>query len=144
MLIAFHKSPNKLRISCIEEHVKDIDGPHDDALVISLPVGGFKLQRVLVNGGATINIIFLDALLQMRLTEDNIKGHPIPLVGFKGSVFRSLDKIDLLVNIYPLCHMIEFHVIHSASPYNVIMGRPWIHKIKGVPSTYHQRRPKGG
>jgi len=33
---------------------------------------------------------------------------------------------------------IEFMVVDTDSPYNIILGRNWIHKMKAVPSTYHQ------
>ena len=32
----------------------------------------------------------------------------------------------------------KFNVVDCPSAYNVILGTPWIHKMKTVPSTYHQ------
>ncbi|XP_028096646.1 uncharacterized protein LOC114296543 [Camellia sinensis] len=32
----------------------------------------------------------------------------------------------------------EFTVINTPFPYNVILGRPWLHAIRAVPSTLHQ------
>ncbi|WP_212635206.1 hypothetical protein, partial [Salmonella enterica] len=29
-------------------------------------------------------------------------------------------------------------IMDSPSSYNAILGRPWIHELKAVPSTYHQ------
>ena len=34
--------------------------------------------------------------------------------------------------------MQRFCVMDSLSCYNIILGRPWIHDMKAVPSTYHQ------
>ena len=33
---------------------------------------------------------------------------------------------------------VEFLVIKLPSPFNVIMGRTWLHIMMAVPSTYHQ------
>lgn len=33
---------------------------------------------------------------------------------------------------------IVFHVIDLYLPYNILLGRPWIYSISGVPSTFHQ------
>ena len=32
----------------------------------------------------------------------------------------------------------EFYMVDMESPYNVILGRSWLHMIKVVLSTYHQ------
>ena len=32
----------------------------------------------------------------------------------------------------------ECHVLDLDFPYNILLGRPWIHTLKAVPSTYHQ------
>lgn len=45
-------------VSFSDADTKDLDGPHDDALVISIPIGGFKVQRFLIDGGTIANIIF--------------------------------------------------------------------------------------
>ncbi|KAJ9539069.1 hypothetical protein OSB04_031802 [Centaurea solstitialis] len=33
----------------------------------------------------------------------------------------------------------KFNVVDCQSAYNVILGRPWIHEMKAVPLTYHQK-----
>ena len=35
--------------------------------------------------------------------------------------------------------MVTFIVVRSFSPYTAILGRPWIHAIKAVPSTLHAK-----
>ena len=32
-----------------------------------------------------------------------------------------------------------YHVMDCPSSYNAILGRPWLHKMKAVPSTLHQK-----
>ena len=31
----------------------------------------------------------------------------------------------------------EFYVVDANSPYNVIIGRPWLNQARAIPSTYH-------
>ena len=34
---------------------------------------------------------------------------------------------------------VNFIVLNAFSPYTVILGRPWIHAMKVIPSTLHQK-----
>ena len=38
----------------------------------------------------------------------------------------------------PIVALTRFHVIDSSVSYHALLGRPWLHKHKLVPSTYHQ------
>lgn len=38
----------------------------------------------------------------------------------------------------PSNHLVTFHVMDCLTPHNVILGQNWLHKMKVVPSSYHQ------
>ena len=59
--------------------------------------------------------------------------------GFSGESTTPLGKITLLLLVGPINLQMEFIVIQASSPYNAIMGRDWLHKMKVVPSTLHQK-----
>ena len=50
----------------------------------------------------------------------------------------SLEAITLIVKIGPLSMPIEFHVVNVESPFNAILGRPWITTLNAIPSVAHQ------
>ena len=50
-------------------------------------------------------------------------------------LFRS---IILLVQAGPVTLNVQFSVVQELSPFNVILGRTWLHYMKAIPSTYHQ------
>ena len=74
----------------------------------------------------------------MGLGQDSLTDEGLSLVGFEGNVSWAAGTINLPVIAKPHCTITHFHVLSGSSPYNAIMGRPWIHKIRAVPSTYHQ------
>ena len=74
----------------------------------------------------------------MWLSESLIKPSGIPLVGFEGSRIKPLGAITLKVAAANRILDVEFLVIDAGSGYNAIMGRGWIHRMEGVPSTLHQ------
>lgn len=60
------------------------------------------------------------------------------IYGFNG--ISSKLKRELIVKIFAgvLETKVTVCVIDIDSPYNALIGQPWIHGIKGVASTYHQ------
>ena len=38
----------------------------------------------------------------------------------------------------PIASLARFHVVKTKVSYHVLLGRPWLHKHRLVPSTYHQ------
>ena len=62
------------------EHVTE---PQHDSLVISLPVGNCLIRRILIDNGSAVNIIMLETLQQMGLTEADMVKKSTVLVGFQ-------------------------------------------------------------
>ena len=45
----------------------------------------------------------------------------------------------LLVKVGPVTQQVLFSIVKDLGPYNVIMGRAWLHSMKAIPSTYNQK-----
>ena len=114
-----------------------MDKPHDDALVIKLDIANCKVQRVLIDTGSSVDLIFLDTLVRMGISKSDIRGAPSPLVSFTSETSMSLGNITPPVTAQGVVKMIEFTVFNRPAAYNVILGTPWLYEMKVVPSTYH-------
>nr|GEV94972.1 hypothetical protein [Tanacetum cinerariifolium] len=81
------------------------------------------------------------ALLQQISSGDKNQLIPAntPLVGFSGEIIWPLGQISLLVKVGDEEHStfarINFMVVRSPSPYNRIIGRLRVRKIRAIPST---------
>ncbi len=60
------------------------------------------------------------------------------VIGFKGAAEYTIGHIQLVLKVGPIVVLTRFHVVNTAVSYHALLGRPWLHKPKLVPSTYHQ------
>ncbi|XP_031282057.1 uncharacterized protein LOC116140581 [Pistacia vera] len=111
--------------------------PHHDALVLSLQIANILVKRVFVDGGSSANILFLEAVKAMGLEEANINRRPTLLVGFSSEQKYTIGEIIFLIYAGRVNKQTVFLVIDCPSPYKAILGRPWIHDMRAVPSTFH-------
>ena len=62
-----------------------------------------------------------------------------PLYGFTGESVMPVGRVTVKVHAGTVSSLTEFWVLNSYSQYNAILGRPWLHKIRAIPSTLHQK-----
>ncbi|XP_038701845.1 uncharacterized protein LOC119998569 [Tripterygium wilfordii] len=120
--------------------------PHHDALVSTFQVTNINLKRILIDNGSSANVLFLATYKGMGLDETLILRKSTTLIGFNGKVNHSLGEVVLPISALGLNKQTRFSIVDSPSAYNAILGRPWLHAIRVVPSTYHQvlRYPTNG
>ncbi|XP_074314385.1 uncharacterized protein LOC141649598 [Silene latifolia] len=66
---------------------------HDDALIITLPIGNCEVRKILVDTGSSVNLIMLETLKVMGFSERDLATKEVPLVGFSGKTKHSLGEI---------------------------------------------------
>ncbi|KAH6761645.1 hypothetical protein C2S52_019078 [Perilla frutescens var. hirtella] len=132
------KPDDQATLSFSSSEVSELSLPHHDALVISLLISNCLIKRTLIDNGSSSNVIFLSTLKGMQVEETDIVKRSTTLIGFSGEHKTTLGEITLPTYIEGLNLLTKFQVIDAPSAYNVIMGRPWIHELRAVPSTYHQ------
>nr|XP_009798916.1 PREDICTED: uncharacterized protein LOC104245058 [Nicotiana sylvestris] len=111
--------------------------PHYDALVITLRVFDTDIRRIMVDDGTGACIIHPRFLTQMKL-EDRIVPCCITLTGFNNAIERTSGEITLPVLVGGVTLETTFHIMDQDTTYNAIIGRPWIHDMKTVPSSSYQ------
>lgn len=126
-------------ISFTRKDLEGIQHPHTDALIITVGIGKrFDVKRVLVDRGSAADILYYDLFRKLGLSEQHLTPAATLLVGFNSQPEWPLGRIVLPVVAGTKTLQIEFLVINTPSPYNTILGCPWIHQMEAVPSTYHQ------
>ncbi|GJZ78016.1 reverse transcriptase domain-containing protein [Tanacetum coccineum] len=116
----------------------ETEGP----MVIEAEVGGHLVYSMYVDGGASSEILYEHYFNQLR---PEIRSQMVLAttysVGFSGEIIWPLGQVSLLVKIGDDEHStfawMNFMVVRSHSPYNGIIGRPGVRRIKAIPSTAH-------
>ena len=107
--------------------------------MITLRIRNFDVRRVLIDQGNFAEVIYQDLYEKLGLGESDLTSFTSPVFSFSGESIVSQGKATLLVLTGPINLQIEFIVVKVSSPYNAIMGRDWLHRMKAVPSTLHQK-----
>ena len=113
--------------------------PHDDALVITLRIGGYDVKRVMVDQGSVAEIMYPDLYKGLGLKPEDLTTYSLPLVSFEGKMVVPKGHIRLPVQVGTDVVEVDFIVVDAFSPYTAIMGRPWLHSLGAVSSTLHQK-----
>ena len=113
--------------------------PHDDALVITLRIGGYDVKRVMVDQGSPAEIMYPDLYKGLNLRAEDLTPYSSPLVSFEGKIIIPKGQIRLPVQIGSEVVEVDFIVVDEYSPYTAIVAKPWLHTLGVVSSTLHQK-----
>ena len=106
-----------------------------------LKVEEFNIHRVLIDNGSLANIIYLPSFQQMKQDKRMIRPFTFPLVSFTGDriVPRGIITLTVIAGTYPaqITKKINFLKVDYPSTYNIILGRPTLHRLKAATSTYY-------
>lgn len=124
---------------------KDLDGvtiPRQEPMVISIIIQKARVPRVLVDIGASVDILYWDVFINLRLQEGSLKASHAPIKGFGQSRILVARRITLPMTLgkgeQTTTVEVDFTVVRFASGYNAILGRATLHTLQAIISTYHQ------
>ena len=120
--------------------------PRDDAVVVTLRIGGYDVKRVLVDQGSAVEVMYPDLYKGMNLKPEDLSAYDSPLVNFEGKTVTLKGMIRLPVQTDSDMVEVNFIVVDAYSPYTAIVACPWLHALGAVSSTLHQKvkYPSGG
>ena len=114
--------------------------PQDDALVVTLRIGGYDVKRVLVDQGSAVEIMYPNLYKGLNLRSKDLKVYDSPLVSFEGkTVIPKGQKIRLPIQTDLEIVEVDFIVVDFYSPYTTIVAKPWLHALGVVSSTLHHK-----
>ena len=113
--------------------------PHDDALVITLQIGGYDVKMVMVNQGSITEIMYPDLYKGLNLKAEDLTPYSSPLMSFEGKIIIPKGQVRLPVQTGSEVVEVDFIVVDAYSSYTAIVARPWLHTLGAVSSILHQK-----
>jgi len=112
---------------------------HLKLLFIQAKVNKIGINKVLVDGGAAVNLMPQLVLKRIGKTDKDLKPHNLILSNYEGKAGHSLCALQVSLMVGTMVRPTLFMVVPSKSNFNLLLGREWIHGIGDVPSSMHQR-----
>ena len=111
--------------------------PHEDALMITLQMGGYNVKRVMVDQGSAAKIMYPDLYKGLNLKFEDLTPYSSPFVSFERKLIIPKGQIKLPMQTGSEVVEVDFIIMDVYSPYTVIVARPWLHTLGAVSSTLH-------
>ncbi|CAA0839572.1 Unknown protein, partial [Striga hermonthica] len=118
------------------------DHPHSDALIITTPICGIPVHRIMVDTGAYTSIRMLKAFNKLGIDPAEVRPCNDRVHVFNGSIALPLGEITLPIRFggqgqTSKVIMETFKVMDLDNEYNAIIGRKALYKLRAAVSIFH-------
>ena len=103
--------------------------PHDDALMITLRIGGYDVKKVMVDQGNAVEIMYHDLYKGLNLKAEDLTPYSSPLMSFERKIIIPKGQVRLPLQTSSEVVEVDFIVVDAYSPYIAIVARPWLHTL---------------
>ena len=83
--------------------------------------------------------MYPDLYKGLKVTPEDLLPYSSPLMSFDGKLVIPKGMIRLPIQTDPEIVEVNFIVVDTYSPYIAIVGRPWLHTLRAVASSLHQK-----
>jgi hypothetical protein len=111
---------------------------HLKPLYIRGHIHGKPVSRMLIDGGAAVNLMPCTVFKNLGREDDELKKTNLTLNGMGGNPMKAWGAISMELTVGSKLLFIAFFVIEVQGNYSVILGRDWIHANRCVLSPLHQ------
>ncbi|CAA0839601.1 Unknown protein, partial [Striga hermonthica] len=116
--------------------------PHSDALIITAPIGGIPVHRIMVDTRSYSSILMFRTFKKLGLDPTDIRPCNDQIQGFNGSISCPIGEILLPIRFGgfgPKSKIImeTFKVLDVQNEYNAVVGRTDLYKLRAAVSIFH-------
>jgi len=129
-------------ITFTDDDFTAIDLAQNDPMVITVEIDKFAINKVLVDQGSFVDILYWKTSKKMKIHEIEIQPNDEQIVGFSGERVVTRGFIDLYTTFGEEGSMsktikIIYLLVNANTSYNILLGRSTINRLKAIVSTPH-------
>ncbi|WKA12991.1 hypothetical protein VitviT2T_030331 [Vitis vinifera] len=112
---------------------------HTRPLYISVGCSGRRVPSVLLDNGSALNVCPLATAIALGYAPSDF-GPSTQTVRAYDSIRREvMGTLEIELLIGPATFVAVFQVLRIPTSFNLLLGRPWIHRAGAIPSSLHQK-----
>jgi hypothetical protein len=100
-------------------------------------IDGRLIYRMLVDGGATVNLMPYSGFMKLGREDDKIMNSNLTLNGEGDNPMNAISIISMEVTVGSMLLATSFFIIEVQGNYSIILGHDWIHTNRCLHSTLH-------
>ncbi|KAF1879695.1 hypothetical protein Lal_00044314 [Lupinus albus] len=112
---------------------------HTRPLHISVMCKDFVIGRVLIDNGASLNVMTKRTLSKLPVGDAILGPSSTVVKAFDGARRDVVGEIELPIKIGPCIFKVLFQVMDINPSFSCLLGRPWIHSAGAILSSLHQK-----
>src|SRR3954467_2405005 len=128
------------RANCISFSDEDLQvrGMHDRPLYFTGYIGSTLITRIQVDQGSALSIMPRRIMSYLMIPQSRLSATNTGIAGFNANSSTPIGKIWLKCRIGDLKTEVTCYVINADTSYNLLLGRPWLHRNDLIPLSLHQ------
>ncbi|XP_026441501.1 uncharacterized protein LOC113340591 [Papaver somniferum] len=92
----------------------------------------------MIDTGSAVDILFYRTFKAMGYKDEEMTPASYNIHGFNKAITKQKGEIVMRILLGEIETKITLCVLDIESPYNMLLGRPWVHGLNAVTSTLHQ------
>ncbi|XP_077244859.1 uncharacterized protein LOC143884896 isoform X2 [Tasmannia lanceolata] len=112
---------------------------HARALHVTIVCGGKKVPSVLVDNGSALNVCPLRTAITLGFGPTDFAESTLGILAYDNTRRNVVGVLTTKIVMGGQEFEVEFQVIDIKASFNMLLGRPWLHKEGAVASTLHQK-----
>ena len=130
------------RATCIVFSADDLPlqgSDHTLSLYIFVGCFGHRVPSVILDNGCALNVYPLTTTDALCFRPSDFEPSSQMVRAYDSTRIEVLGTLMLDLQIGPITFFVLFQVLRILTSFNLLLGRPWIHRAGTIPSSIHQK-----